>query len=121
MSPAVRRFASVAGGLTGLVAAGLYFGLGLHPAWALLAALNVATFALYAYDKAAAAAAGRGRVPEFVLHVAALAGGSPGAFAAQRVLRHKTVKRSFQAAFWTIVAVQVVGVVSYFAMGGRGA
>lgn len=117
MNPEVRRFASVAAGLTMLAAVGLVWGLGLHPAWALLAALNLATFGLYAYDKSAASAAGRGRVPELVLHLFALAGGSPGALAAQQVLRHKTVKRSFQAAFWAIVVLQLVGVGLYLTAG----
>jgi uncharacterized membrane protein YsdA (DUF1294 family) len=61
---------------------------------------------LYGYDKAAA---GRGRrVPELVLHGAELLGGTPAAFVAQQLFRHKTQKTSFQVRFWIIVAVQAV-------------
>ena len=74
---------------------------------AVVGGINVATFALYAYDKAVS---GRGaaRVPESVLHLVALAGGTPAAFIAQRVLRHKTLKRPFRARFVWIMLVQVV-------------
>jgi uncharacterized membrane protein YsdA (DUF1294 family) len=57
-----------------------------------------------------ATVAGRGtrlwRVPESVLHLMALAGGTPAAFAGQRALRHKTAKQSFRAWFWVIVVAQ---------------
>ena len=61
-------------------------------------------FAAYAIDKSAAKG-GRRRIPENSLHLLALAGGWPGAFVAQRLLRHKTRKVSFQVVFWlTVVA-----------------
>lgn len=40
---------------------------------------------------------------ETALHVFSLIGGWPGALVAQRVLRHKTKKRSFQIEFWVTV------------------
>jgi uncharacterized membrane protein YsdA (DUF1294 family) len=46
-------------------------------------------------------------VPERVLHGLALLGGSPGAWAGMRLFRHKTVKGSFRAVFWFILAAQV--------------
>jgi len=69
--------------------------------------LSVVTFVVYAIDKRAAQR-GEHRVSENTLHVLAVAGGWPGAIAAQQVLRHKTAKRSFRAVFWVTVAVNVV-------------
>lgn len=70
-------------------------------AWLVLASL--VTFALYARDKRHAVRA-LPRTPENTLHLCALLGGWPGAFLAQRLLRHKTAKVSFQFIFWPIVA-----------------
>ncbi len=68
-------------------------------AWA---ALNLLTFALYARDKHAARR-GQWRTPENTLHLLSLLGGWPAARVAQRVLRHKTSKASFQAVYWLTV------------------
>jgi uncharacterized membrane protein YsdA (DUF1294 family) len=45
---------------------------------------------------------------EQTLHVFALLGGWPGALVAQRWLRHKSKKASFQVAFWVTVVVNCV-------------
>jgi uncharacterized membrane protein YsdA (DUF1294 family) len=45
------------------------------------------------------------RMPEAKLHIMELIGGWPGAFLAQRRLRHKCSKVSYQVAFWLIVIV----------------
>lgn len=82
-----------------------HFGFRLGPLLAWLVAVNVATFAFYAYDKRIAGGTWL-RVPEAVLHGLALVGGSPAALLAQRLLRHKTVKPVFQRVFWTIVGAQ---------------
>ena len=75
---------------------------------AFLAAINLATFFAYLYDKSVACRESRlYRVPETVLHVMALAGGSPAAFAGQKLLHHKSSKRPFRAWFWAIVVVQI--------------
>jgi uncharacterized membrane protein YsdA (DUF1294 family) len=84
--------------------------------WSYLIAVNVATFALYGYDKAAAGRGGR-RVPETVLHGAELLGGTPAAFVGQRVFHHKTQKSSFQVRFWIIVAVQIAVVILLWQLG----
>ncbi|MFC3550962.1 DUF1294 domain-containing protein [Lysobacter cavernae] len=85
------------------------------PAWLIcLLLLNAATAAVYGYDKAIAGGRRR-RVPERVLLGLALCGGSPGAFVAMRVFRHKTVKRGFRKAFWCIVTLQL-GLLAWFAM-----
>lgn len=66
--------------------------------------LNLATFIAYWQDKSAAQS-GRWRKPESTLQLLALAGGWPGAWLAQQVLRHKTSKRSFLAVFWACVVL----------------
>jgi len=43
------------------------------------------------------------RIPEANLHLLELLGGWPGAFLAQRRLRHKCSKGSYQVVFWFIV------------------
>lgn len=82
------------------------------PFWlAWLAAINGVTFIAYRFDKwqAPRARGGRERVPERVLHLLALAGGSLGAFLGMIVPpRHKTRDRRFQAYFWLILLVQAV-------------
>jgi uncharacterized membrane protein YsdA (DUF1294 family) len=72
-------------------------------AWA---ALNLLTFALYARDKHAARV-GLWRTPENTLHLLSLLGGWPAAWVAQRLLRHKTAKRAFQAVYWMTVVGNV--------------
>ncbi|WP_241673242.1 DUF1294 domain-containing protein [Lacisediminimonas profundi] len=59
---------------------------------------SAVAFVAYAIDKSAARD-GRWRIQESTLHLFALAGGWPGAAVAQRLLRHKSSKPSFQAAF----------------------
>jgi uncharacterized membrane protein YsdA (DUF1294 family)/cold shock CspA family protein len=71
-----------------------------------IVALSIAAFIIYGFDKSQAQRGGL-RVPEAILHLLSLLGGSPGAFVAMRVFHHKTNKRSFQAVFWLIVAVQL--------------
>ena len=72
------------------------------PAWAWVAgacvAANLATFALFAWDKRAAVrgAGPAGRVRERTLHLWALASGGVGALAGLAWLRHK----SRHASFW---------------------
>ena len=65
-------------------------------------AINALTFWTYARDKKRAEA-GEWRVSEAQLHLLELLGGWPGAWAAQRRLRHKTSKTSYQIVFWLIV------------------
>jgi uncharacterized membrane protein YsdA (DUF1294 family) len=98
------------------VALPLIFLLGLSWLWAYLIGINLATFALYGYDKSVAGGDST-RVPERVLHGAELLGGTPAAFVGQRVFHHKTAKGSYQLRFWLIVAVQVVVVGGLFYLG----
>ena len=65
---------------------------------------SLVAFVAYALDKSAARN-DRWRTPESTLHLFALAGGWPGALAAQRLLRHKSRKPSFQFMFWITVVL----------------
>lgn len=76
-------------------AAGVSLGTGVMLAW--LAAANVVTGALYAYDKLASRRRWR-RVRERTLWVGCAAGGVIGAWAAFLGLRHKTR----HASFWVV-------------------
>ena len=72
-----------------------------------LVLINVVTFLVYDFDKFASQRGWR-RVPEVWLHLLALAGGSPAAYLAQRVLRHKLRTPRFMAIFWLIVGLQAL-------------
>lgn len=65
-------------------------------------AASAVAFIAYALDKAAAKS-DRWRTHESTLHLFGLMGGWPGALAAQRLLRHKWKKASFQVVFWATV------------------
>lgn len=62
---------------------------------------GLVTVWLYGWDKYQAKRGGS-RVPERNLHFYELIGGWPAALLAQELIRHKTVKRSYQAVFWLI-------------------
>jgi uncharacterized membrane protein YsdA (DUF1294 family) len=64
----------------------------------------VVTYVSYHADKRRAES-GEWRIPEATLHFWELAGGWPAAFVAQRALRHKISKRSYQVIFWGIVTI----------------
>jgi uncharacterized membrane protein YsdA (DUF1294 family) len=66
--------------------------------------VSILTFLVYWNDKSAAQH-GTWRTKESSLLLLGLAGGWPGAVVAQRVLRHKSRKQSFQVAFWGTVVM----------------
>lgn len=78
-----------------------------------LFAVNPVTFLAYGLDKRLAGA-GLSRVPERLLLVLALSGGSLGAWLGMRFFHHKTRKSTFQRRFWAIVAVQVLLILAYW-------
>jgi uncharacterized membrane protein YsdA (DUF1294 family)/cold shock CspA family protein len=100
--------AVAAAALVAVIVAGLA---GWLPMWVafLYAGASLLTFLVYAADKSAALR-GRWRVQESTLQALALAGGWPGALVAQRWLRHKSRKTSFQVTFWCAVALNCVAV-----------
>ncbi|MBP6507468.1 MAG: DUF1294 domain-containing protein [Opitutaceae bacterium] len=86
-----------------------------HAAWLVLgwyAIASIITYLLYARDKSRAED-GSWRKSERGLHFLELIGGWPGAFIAQRRLRHKSSKLSFQLVFWLIVALHQFIAIDY--------
>ena len=73
----------------------------------ILAALNVFTFFVFAYDKACAKR-GAWRVPEQRLFLLMTLGGSIGGWMAMLSLHHKNRKLSFRLVASTIVGLQLV-------------
>jgi uncharacterized membrane protein YsdA (DUF1294 family)/cold shock CspA family protein len=76
------------------------------PVWVLGAsfAVNVVTLYLYMHDKYSASQRAW-RVSEDTLHAWSLAGGWPGAWFAQQLLRHKSAKKSFRDIYWLVVVL----------------
>ena len=67
---------------------------------------NLATFLLWTHDKMQSKRRGW-RVPENALHLMAACGGSPAAFLAMKVLRHKTLKRRFALLYSIVLVLQL--------------
>ena len=95
---------TVAALFLGLVAASVYAGKLPLPVLVLYLAASPVAFLAYAFDKSAARGE-RWRTKEGTLHLFGLIGGWPGAFVAQKFLRHKTKKLSFQIIFWVTVVL----------------
>lgn len=76
-----------------------------------LALVNVAAFAAFALDKARAVAGARRTAEAWLLLLAAL-GGTIGAYAARRLLRHKTRKQPFVRRLHTIAGLQLTAVLA---------
>ncbi|HNS21154.1 MAG TPA: DUF1294 domain-containing protein [Sedimentisphaerales bacterium] len=91
--------------LAGIALGLLLWRLGLAPLYAGLASINAITLLLYGYDKRQAVADGT-RIPEVVLHLVALLGGSPAAIVAQELFRHKTRKLAFRLVLVPIILLQ---------------
>lgn len=84
-----------------------------------IAVMSALTFLVFAWDKRAARRRGR-RVPERTLLLLAAALGSPGAFLAQDLLRHKTRKEPFRTRFWLIAGAQVLLLLAWALWSRRG-
>jgi uncharacterized membrane protein YsdA (DUF1294 family) len=72
-------------------------------------AMSAIAFCMFAWDKYCAIN-GLWRIPERTLLLVAAAGGTPGAFAGQKVLRHKTLKQPFGNYLLIIAALQIVAI-----------
>lgn len=95
-----------------LVVVAAAFVAGRLPFWVpgIYAGLSVVTFLVYAWDKSSARS-NRWRVAEGKLHLLGLLGGWPGAIVAQKVLRHKSIKRPFRVVFWGTVALNCAALI----------
>jgi uncharacterized membrane protein YsdA (DUF1294 family)/cold shock CspA family protein len=71
---------------------------------------SVVTWLMYSHDKSCAREGAR-RIPERTLHLCELLGGWPAAFLAQRLIRHKCSKWSYQFVFWCIVLLHQIAAV----------
>jgi uncharacterized membrane protein YsdA (DUF1294 family)/cold shock CspA family protein len=81
---------------------------GFIPQWiaVLYVGMSAVTAIAYGIDKFRATR-GHWRIAEGTLQLFAMAGGWPGAFAAQRFFRHKISKLPFQVTYWLIVTAHV--------------
>ena len=75
--------------------------------WDLAIALNVSSFLLFGVDKHAAIQKSM-RIPENLLYLATLVGGSAGTLVGMNVFRHKTRKTSFQFVVALVLLVQLL-------------
>ncbi|MES2488725.1 MAG: cold shock and DUF1294 domain-containing protein [Pseudomonadota bacterium] len=76
------------------------------------AGASLLAFIVYAWDKSSALN-NNWRTSESTLLFFGLICGWPGALMAQRLLRHKTKKKTFQDAFWTTVVVNTLGLILF--------
>ena len=70
--------------------------------------MSLIAFIAYAIDKSAAQN-GRWRTQESTLHLLSLIGGWPGAYIAQKKLRHKSIKTAFINIYWVTVLLNLAG------------
>jgi uncharacterized membrane protein YsdA (DUF1294 family) len=100
---------NIAFGLSaGLLSAALYVALGRVLSWphyyfTWVLAISIVTFAHYGLDKGLSKAGGV-RVPELVLNLLAVAGGSLGAWLGRAIFRHKTSFRRHWPMFVILLA-----------------
>jgi uncharacterized membrane protein YsdA (DUF1294 family) len=78
-----------------------------------LIVINFSAFLTYGYDKSIAGTP-KTRIPEKVLLLLAILGGSLGALLGMYVFHHKTSKQPFLIRFWLIMGIQIFLIVMYF-------
>lgn len=81
-----------------------------------LMAINISTFIAYGVDKKAAIKKAW-RIPEKDLHTLEFLGGWIGAFAGQKIFRHKTAKKSYQMTYKLMIILEfalIFGLLKYF-------
>ncbi|WHO38834.1 DUF1294 domain-containing protein [Sphingobium sp. AP49] len=79
----------------------------------LFLAINAWTMLMFRFDKRQAIA-GERRVAEADLLMLAFIGGTPGAFAARQMFRHKTRKEPFSTRLMVIAVVQIGALIGWF-------
>ncbi len=91
------------------ICAAYYFGLNAPQSNLLhyMFAINITTFILYAYDKYVAVNGTSMRVPEAVLHLGELMGGSIAGIFARNILNHKKRKVPFWTISWMIIVIHL--------------
>ncbi len=80
------------------IASALFWWMDVNLLNAYFLSVSIITFLFYGYDKRQSLN-NSWRVPEVVLHMLALSGGTPGAFVGQICFRHKTRKLRFRVIF----------------------
>ena len=85
-----------------------------------VALLSGLCFLAFAWDMFCAMR-GLWRVPERTLLILAALGGTPGAFSAQRLLRHKTQKQPFGLYLGLIAIAQLIAVLALLFLSGGAA
>lgn len=112
----VWRFSIIALAAGVMLALIFAMGLALDGLAAWLLSINLVALFMYGYDKSVAGSKAM-RVPEKVLWLLALVGGTVGALAGMWLFHHKTSKGKFQLVFWAIVVVQVILIVVVYTLG----
>lgn len=69
--------------------------------------INLVTFIYFGWDKMRSETAKARRIPEKILWLLTLIGGSVGALSGMHLFRHKTKKLSFQAGIAVILCLQI--------------
>lgn len=92
---------------TALITGGLRYSAGLSFLVAYGVAINVTALLLCGYDKSISSDKEKIRVPENMLLIIALIGGSAGILVGMMKFRHKTSKPSFQLLLAVVLFVQV--------------
>lgn len=72
-----------------------------------LVSINLVTAFAYCWDKRQARRS-LWRVPERTLHALAFIGGTPAAFLASKIFRHKTISGPFRRTFRAVVVLQAI-------------
>ena len=102
-------FYGALGGVLIIGVTGLFFYLKINLLYGYLTGVSLVTFLFYGFDKQRAKNE-KGRIPEAVLHILTLIGGTPGALIGQIVFRHKTKKWRFQMVLVVIVILQMAAI-----------
>lgn len=90
-----------------------YFGYPINEWQSWLIAISAVSFLVFGYDKMMARG-GRRRIPEQVLLVLTLIGGTAGSAIGMILFHHKTRKTSFLTRAFIIIVVQVAGLALFY-------